>query len=301
MLFLKSKKIVAVHDGNFHPDDVFCVALLSIFHNGNIKVIRTRKNEAVFQADYVLDVGMKYDPANNIFDHHQPGGAGLRDNKIPYSTFGLLWKKYGEEFCKSKEIADILDTKLVQVIDADDNGFNLYKTVVDNVHPFMLTDIIYSLRPTGEESHLEIDKAFLKAVDFAKEVLLRQIKIIGDGIEITKIIQDIYKNSSDKRLVVTDDIKISRYDIWDALEDFSEPLFIIYKGDESFAAVAMRKGKNDFGNRKNFPASWGGLRDAELAKVSGVKDAIFCHIGLFLSVAKSKEGAIEMAKIALNS
>jgi len=301
MSFLKSKKIVAVHDGNFHPDDVFCVALLSILYGNSIEVIRTRDREKYSKSDFVLDVGGEYDPANNRFDHHQPGGAGLRDNKIPYSTFGLLWKKYGEEFCKSKEIADILDSKLVQVIDADDNGFNLYKTVIDNIHPFMLTDIIYSMRPTGKESHLEIDEAFFKAVDFAKEILLRQIKIIGDSIEINKIIQDIYKNSSDKRLVVTDDVKISRYDIWDALEGFPEPLFIVYKGDESFAAVAMRKGKNDFGNRKDFPAGWGGLRDGELAKVSGVKDAIFCHIGLFLSVARSKEGAIEMAKVALNS
>ena len=58
---------------------------------------------------------------------------------------------------------------------------------------------------------------------------------------------------------------------------------------------------NDSENRKDFPTFWGGLRDGELAKVSGIKDAVFCHTGLFLSVAKSKEGAIEMAKIAINS
>jgi uncharacterized UPF0160 family protein len=42
MNWLKSKKIVAVHNGNFHPDDVFSVALLSIIYNGGVKVVRTR-------------------------------------------------------------------------------------------------------------------------------------------------------------------------------------------------------------------------------------------------------------------
>ncbi|MEI6190857.1 MAG: MYG1 family protein [bacterium] len=301
MPFLKSKKLIVVHNGNFHPDDVFCVALLSIIHNGGIKVIRTRDEGIISKADYVMDVGGEYNPDKDRFDHHQPGGAGMRDNKIFYSAFGILWKKYGEKACGSKEVADTLDKKLVQVIDADDNGFNLYKTDIENVYPFMLTDLIYSMRPTWKESHLEIDKIFLKAVDFAKEILLRQIKIAKDGIEVTKVIQDLYKNSSDKRLIIVEDPKVSRYDIWDALEDFSEPLFIIYEGEGSWAAVAMRKSRSDSANRKDFPKNWAGLRDGELAKVSGVEDAIFCHNGLFLSVARSKEGAIKMANIAINS
>jgi len=36
-----------------------------------------------------------------------------------------------------------------------------------------------------------------------------------------------------------------------------------------------------------------------LAKVTGVPDATFCHNGRFLAVAKSKEGALKLAEIAL--
>jgi uncharacterized UPF0160 family protein len=301
MDWLKNKKLVVVHNGNFHPDDVFCVALLSIVYKGLIKVVRTRDESIFSQADYVMDVGGEYDPANNRFDHHQPGGAGMRDNKISYSAFGILWKKYGDNVCGSKEVADILDKKLVQVIDADDNGFNLYKTEIDNVFPFALTDVIYSMRPTWKENSLETDKIFLKAVDFAKEILLRQIKITKDEMEVTKIVQDLYKNTSDKRLIIVDNPKVSRYDLWRALQDFPEPLFVVYEGEESWAVVAMRKSRNDFKNRKDFPESWAGLRDSELAKASGVEDSIFCHNSLFLSVARSKEGAIKMANIAINS
>src|SRR3989339_207149 len=299
MIWLRNKKVVVVHSGNFHPDDVFCVALLSVLYNKKIKVIRTREKKILAKADFVLDVGGEYNPDKDRFDHHQQGGAGKRDNKISYSTFGLLWKKYGEEVCGSKEIADVLDKKLVQVIGADDNGFNLYQTTVEGVYPFLLTDVIYSMRPTWKEGELEMDKFFHEAVSLAKGILLKEIKIANHKIEIIKIVRDYYEKSLDKRLIIIDDPKATRYDFWDALQDFPEPLFVVYGDSENWSVVAMRKGVNDFGNRKDFPAIWGGLRDEELAKISGVKDALFCHIGLFLVVAKSKEGAIQMAKIAL--
>ena len=85
MWWSKNKKTVAVHDGNFHPDDVFAVATLSILLDGKIGVIRTRDEGEINKADYVLDVGHIYDPAKNRFDHHQEGGAGFRNG-----SFGVL-------------------------------------------------------------------------------------------------------------------------------------------------------------------------------------------------------------------
>jgi uncharacterized UPF0160 family protein len=301
MNWLESKKLVVVHDGNFHPDDVFAVATLDILLKGNIKVIRTRDEDQLHKADFVLDTGHEYQPDQDRFDHHQTGGAGVRDNKIPYSTCGLLWKKYGEKICNSKEIADILDKKLVQTIDADDNGISIYQEVITGLSPITLTDIIYSFRPNWKEGMNFMDKNFFKAVDFAKGVILRSIKIIGDKAQITETIQDFYKNSSDKRLIVIDFIGISRYEIWDALQDFPEPLFIICQDKNNWSVHAMRKKINSFENRKNFPAEWAGLKDVALAKITGVADAVFCHNGLFLAVAKSKEGAMKLAELALNS
>jgi uncharacterized UPF0160 family protein len=147
---------------------------------------------------------------------------------------------------------------------------------------------------------MDIDKQFLKALVWAKEILSREIKKANDQIEITKIIQNFYKNSTDTRLVVVDAPEVSRYEIWDALQDFPEPLFIVYKTDE-WRLVAMRLNPNSFENRKDFPKDWAGLRDEEFQKVSGVSDAVFCHRGLFLAGAKTKEGAIKLAQIALMS
>jgi uncharacterized UPF0160 family protein len=64
---------------------------------------------------------------------------------------------------------------------------------------------------------------------------------------------------------------------------------------------AVRDDPKTFINRKNFPKLWAGLRDEELQNVTGVKDAVFCHRGLFLAVANSKEGAIKLAQIAVES
>ena len=62
----------------------------------------------------------------------------------------------------------------------------------------------------------------------------------------------------------------------------------------------MRKEKNSFGNRKDFPSAWAGLKGKELQAETGVEDAVFCHNKLFLSVAKSKEGAVALAQKALS-
>ena len=56
-----------------------------------------------------------------------------------------------------------------------------------------------------------------------------------------------------------------------------------------------------FKARADLPESWAGLRDAELAAVTGVPDAGFCHNGRFIAAVKSYEGARAMAKLALQA
>jgi uncharacterized UPF0160 family protein len=49
----------------------------------------------------------------------------------------------------------------------------------------------------------------------------------------------------------------------------------------------------------DLPERWAGLRDAELAAVSGVADSVFCHLKVFIGGARSFEGAVQMAGLAL--
>ena len=41
------------------------------------------------------------------------------------------------------------------------------------------------------------------------------------------------------------------------------------------------------------------LRDQALADVTGVADAVFCHNGVFIAGAKSKQGALQLAAMAV--
>jgi len=47
------------------------------------------------------------------------------------------------------------------------------------------------------------------------------------------------------------------------------------------------------------PAAWAGLTGKDLEAVSGVIGATFCHNGLFVAAARTREAALEMARIAV--
>lgn len=292
------KKLVT-HNGSFHTDDIFAAAMLSILlerQGETYEIIRTRDPEIIENGDFVFDVGGVCDEAKNRFDHHQAGGAGKADNGIEYSSFGLVWKKLGVEFCESQKVADIIYKKLVAPIDAHDNGFDLV-TKKYEVTPYLIQHVFSIMNPTWREEDKEKDEIFLKCVEIAKQILLREVVQAQDAVLAEESVISIYKNTEDKKIIVLD--KNYPFDF----TTFPEPLFIIYprQTDNTWGVKSVLKEPKTFSNRKDFPKSWAGLRDDELQKVSGVPDAVFCHRGLFLAVAKSKEGAIKLAQIAVES
>jgi uncharacterized UPF0160 family protein len=78
-------------------------------------------------------------------------------------------------------------------------------------------------------------------------------------------------------------------------------LFVISHSisEERYMLHAVPSNPETFEARRDLPAAWAGLRDADLAAVTGVPDAQFCHNGLFIAAAKSYEGALQMARLAL--
>jgi uncharacterized UPF0160 family protein len=298
---------IVTHNGRFHADDVFAVATLYLFlehsdfpawRNKAIKIIRTRDEKLFKEGNFVVDVGGIYDEENNLFDHHQSGGAGKRANGIPYASFGLVWKKYGEHVAGSKTVADMIDVKLVEPIDANDNGFPITQSMSEGVEPYLFDDFIFSFYPTWQESADTFDATFHDLVEIARALLKREIKNAKAKEEAAMLVNAAYAVSTNKKIIVLD-----QYLPWkDILMHYPEPLFVIYPVPEDskwqVSAVPQKPGRS-FEIRKSFPAEWAGKRDQDLAKISGVPDAIFCHNKLFLAVAKSKEGALELAKKAL--
>ena len=62
-------------------------------------------------------------------------------------------------------------------------------------------------------------------------------------------------------------------------------------------AVSLEPGS--FENRKSLPEAWRGVRDEELSKVSGISGCVFVHASGFIGGNVTFEGALEMAKKAV--
>ncbi len=284
-------KTIATHNGNFHADDVFSVAALkSIFPAA--KLIRTRDLEQMAKADIVLDVGGEYDPDRDRFDHHQRGGAGERENGTPYSSFGLVWQKYGLEICQgNQDVANAVDKGLVTAIDAIDCGH--VKEVYQGI---TLSQTIGMFNPTWQEES-RFDACFDEAVEFATRVLTRFIASANGGISAKVIVAEAIEKAEDPRVIV-----LEKYTPWKrtvhALSE--EALYMVYPsqtGQWRIQTVPVEPGS--FENRKPLPIAWAGLSDQELQAATGVDDAMFCHNGLFIAGADSFAGVMKMASMAL--
>ena len=296
MFFLNKKIKVAVHDGAFHPDDICAVAILSLYLKKPLKVFRTRDPKIISEMNYVLDVGGVYNPKDCKFDHHGEGWNEKRENGIPYAASGLVWKEFGEKITGSSEVANSIDEKIIQHIDADDSGVEIYKKIYEKISPYTFFDYLFSFNPTWLDKTNPQD-AFIFVVSEAKVMFEREIKRANDRVVSAAIVRDIYEKTENKRIIIFD----KNYSWKKTFVDYLEPLFVISpKLDGTWGIDTVRKPNEKFLRRMYFPKSWAGKRDAELEKVTGVKGAVFCHNDIFLTVAKTREAAIKLAELALS-
>jgi uncharacterized UPF0160 family protein len=284
---------IATHNGNFHADDVFSVAALKSILPP-FKLIRTRDLALIDQADIVIDVGGKYDPDACRFDHHQRGGAGERKNGIPYSSFGLIWQKYGLEICQGDQnIANAIDAGLVSTIDAIDCGH------VEGVSQgISLSQTISMFNPTWQEDS-QFDSSFDQAVEFAGHILTRFIASADGGISAKAIVAKAITDADDPRVIV-----LEKYTPWKkTVHALSEQaLYVVYPsqtGEWRIQTVPVELGS--FEDRKSLPKHWAGLSDRALKEATGIDDAMFCHNGLFIAGAESFEGTMKMASFAVQA
>ena len=289
---------VGTHSGSFHADEVFALAALRLAHNA-IGIIRTRDADALAQCDLRIDVGRKYDPATGDFDHHQ-GDAGERPNGIRYASFGLVWREIGPQLCGSESIAEELDNALVAPIDAGDNGQELItEAVFDGVSPYHLGRLISSYGPSWDDPDRDAAEqaGFGEALMLADGILRREIAAAQARARATGLVRKAIEDAADPRIVEFD-----RGLPWKSvvMNEAPEALVVIYPRTTDWGVQAVPADTGSFDNRKDFPEAWAGLEGAELQAATGVPDANFCHIGRFMAVAGSREGALALAKLAVD-
>ena len=297
-----NKKKIITHNGQFHADDVFAVATLLLHLNDKAEVVRTRDKKTIKTGNFVVDTGFVYDEQRNLFDHHQEGRAGERPNGVPYASFGSVWKKFGRELCGSDEIMKLVDKNLAQPIDAFDNGITLYETINGNTDPLLFMDVVNSFNSTLDEGDDKNDENFIELVNFAKRVIQREIVKSEFYLKQKKRIKKLFDEAEDKRYIVLD-VPITSMVVISLLNEYKEPLFFVVpaKQDVKWKIRTVLTPPKSFKSRKLLPKQWAGKTGKDLAEITGVEDAMFCHNERFIAVAGSKEGAVALVKKALEA
>lgn len=290
------------HNGGFHADDVFACATLMIVlerENKKVSITRTRDEALMQEAEFVFDVGGIYSPETNRFDHHQEGGAGKRDNGIPYASFGLVWKKYGESVCGDREVADRIDTNIVQPIDAFDNGVDIFTLKESGISPVTMHTIVGVWNAVWNEPEDTNDANFLTVVEFAKQFLLRTIVAAQANLKVERAVEHVYANTTDKTVLVFDK-PYGRIPLQMALTRYKDAQIAIYPHitGTKWHATTLVDDINSFEARTQFPEAWAGLRGEEFQKFTGIATAEFCHNARFLIVAGTKDDIVALVQQA---
>ena len=291
--------VAATHSGTFHADDVLAAAALRLAQPA-VTLLRSRDMEQLNAADILFDVGRIFNPATCRFDHHQLDYSEARENGIPYSSFGLVWRELGVALCGSEAAANRVDLALVQGVDAIDCGIAISKEPM-TVKLMSISAILGSFNLGWQDatSAEAVNVAFEQAVNVAKVVLENAIRE-AKGLEMAKAIVEQGTLLENGRLLILEHgvpwketvVESSKYD---------QLLYVIYPDAQAkwhLCCVPDKAGS--FSNRKSLPAAWAGLDGEELDKVTGIQGCVFCHRARFVGGHIKKQGVIAMAKLAIN-
>lgn len=297
MNIVKKFKRIGTHNGKFHADEVIATAILKELFD--VEVIRTRDEKILKELDIVYDVG------GGEFDHH---GIDKRyrdnENETPYSSSGLIWKKFGLDLLKLKNpnltedeydiIFNYIDRHFIEGVDALDNGIWIDKTEIPLFHISLIIDKFNPLWNSDKDEN----EAFNEAVEFVQVILRNTIDHRFSIFDAKNNVIKAYNNRPIPEVLLLDKYCPYGYTLKD-IDVSEEVLYVIYPRVNSYAIQTIRNEEKE--DRKKLPKAWAGLNDEELSKVTGVPGSIFCHTGRFIAVADSFEGIMKLAKLAIET
>lgn len=266
------------HAGKFHADDVFSTALLKLLRPD---IVVTRSFDVPDSFD-----GLVYDIGGGEFDHHQKD-APVRENGVPYASFGLLWRALGRRLMergdpeKAQEEADRFDEKFVQPLDEDDN------TGSGNA----IAGLIGVFNPTWD-SEESPDACFARAVDFAVIILQNKLNTTFGIQRAHKLVADALAQSKEHIVI------LPRYAPWKPVLAGSGADFVVYPSQRGgYCAQIVPEDADSGDSRYRFPDAWAGKSEKELPSLSGIKTLTFCHNGRFLIAADTLEDTVQACRI----
>ena len=308
--------LIVTHSGKFHADDAWAVAVMLIL-NPDAELVRTRDPAVIASADVVIDVGGVWDAPAGRFDHHQKGFEGARASGVPYASAGLVWREHGARCVAllaerhaghqlseegAQQMAYAIDSDLVQYLDLSDVG-----AARNAPGSYGLSAIVSGFNPNWmDEQRLGYGAAaesyrtdqFRRAVALLTDIMTNAVKYrVGALLAVEQVRRaQVLENG---RVLFLNNGALP----WSAIvrKEMPKVLFVISYNlaEQRHMIHTVPVSAESFDARADLPEAWAGLRDADLAAVTGVPDAGFCHNGRFIAAAKSFEGILAMARQAL--
>lgn len=285
------------HSGIFHADEVFATVLLSKVMP-EIKVCRTFK-----VTNEVANNVIVYDIGGGEFDHHQRDFNKARLNGIKFSSFGLLWQAYGMQLLNGidneKLVFDLFDRSFVSGIDAVDNG--QVEKSNNNVQLMSVSGVISSFNPNWDEV-ISTDERFEKAVRFAETIFDNALNNAISRVKSKTRVEAAIENSSDNIMILDKFMPWQDYIFSSTSKKASKILYVVFPSNRGgYNVNTVPDAPGSYGQRKPLPDNWAGLSGSELAEVSGIPSATFCHKARFLCGAETFEDALAMARKAVEA
>ena len=276
--------------GVFHGDEVMATAILSAI--GPVALNRTFRVPEDTKA-FVYDIG------GGKYDHHQRGGNGARENGVPYSSAGLIWRDFGHKLVSCDQAWTFVDQELIQGIDAVDNG--VLPGVDYPAKPASVSNLISGFNPDWD-SEQKPDDAFIEAVSFAQGVLARAISSAESKARAKALVDAAIEASEGQIIALPQFAPWQEYVLTSEDPKATEALYVVFPSNRGgYNVQAIPDAIGSFGNRKPLPEAWRGVPANDLQAVSGVADANFCHKGGFIGGADSLDGALAMARKAIEA
>ncbi|HEY1229400.1 MAG TPA: MYG1 family protein [Ramlibacter sp.] len=308
--------LIVTHGGKFHADDAWAVAVIKVLHP-EAELVRTRDPATIERGDVVIDVGGIWDPDAKRFDHHQKGFSGARQSGVPYASAGLVWREYGGRCVAAlaathtgaqlsddtaQQIAYAIDADIVQYLDLSDvgaarnapGGYGL-SAVVSGYNLSWLDEERLGYGERADAYRLD---QFHRAMAFLTDVMANAVKYrVGAMLALEQVRQAEVLEGG--KLLYLKNSALP----WSSVvrKEMPKVLFVISHNlnEQRYMIHTVPVSSESFEARADLPAAWAGLRDADLAALTGVPDAGFCHNGRFIAAAKSYEGIRAMARLAL--
>ncbi|WP_431476227.1 MYG1 family protein [Massilia eburnea] len=308
--------LIVTHSGKFHADDAWAVAVLNVLYPG-ADIIRTRDQAVIDTADFAVDVGGVWEPAAGRFDHHQKGFDAARQTGVPYASAGLVWREYGARCVmalalahtghqlaegQAREIAYGIDADVVQYLDLSDVGaaksapgsYGL-SAVISGYNTNWLDEQRLGY---GEQTEAFRLSQFRRAMAVLTDVMVNAVKYrVGALLALAQVRQAEVLEGGKVLFLKNGALPWSQV----VRKEMPKVLFVISYSiaEQRHLLHTVPLSSESFDARADLPEAWAGLRDAELAAVTGVPDAGFCHNGRFIASARSYEGIRAMASLAL--